>query len=121
MDFLKSKGIPLAIATNSGLENIDFFYVHFQLHRWFNKRYIIFNDGSVPGKPSPDLFLKAADLLSLNLSDLIIFEDSGSGILAAERAKAGKIIIINSNKVSSNKWKHEMIDTFHEIETDLFT
>ena len=37
-------------------------------------------------KPAPDLFLKALDTLKLQTDELLVFEDSQNGILAATRA-----------------------------------
>ena len=38
------------------------------------------------GKPAPDIFLRAAELLNVAPEKCMVIEDSGSGILAAKRA-----------------------------------
>ncbi len=48
-----------------------------------------------PGKPQPDIFLKAADKLGLAPADCLVIEDAYSGLLAAKRAGIGTIIAID--------------------------
>jgi beta-phosphoglucomutase-like phosphatase (HAD superfamily) len=74
------------------------------------------------GKPFPDLFLKAIDILKMDSKDVVIFEDSVSGIKAAEAAAAGKIVIVDSNDGDYKVWegKHPIIKHFNEIRWDWF-
>lgn len=96
LDALKKNQIPRTIATAAGLNNVKFFFDNFNLANWFNKEYIIYNDGTLPGKPEPDMFLKAAEVIGVEISDCVIFEDSRSGIKAAKNAGAYKIVGITS-------------------------
>ena len=57
---------------------------------------IVYSDGTIPGKPNPDIFLIAADKLNLHPQDCVVFEDALSGIEAAYRAGIGKIIAVTS-------------------------
>ena len=81
---------------------------------------MLFNDGTLKGKPEPDLFLKAADRLQLNTSELVIFEDSKAGIKAAENAGAGKIYIVNSMNDDFSDFEHEVIFNFNQTDKSLF-
>jgi beta-phosphoglucomutase len=115
---LSREGIPYGIATASGVENVEFYYKRLKLDRWFRKEHIIYNDGSMRGKPFPDLFLKAMAALGLEGRNTVIFEDSVSGIKAAEAAGAGKIIIVNSNNCDYKEWegKYPIIRHFKEVD-----
>ncbi|HYE81939.1 MAG TPA: HAD family phosphatase [Clostridia bacterium] len=115
---LSERNIPFVIATASGLENVEFYIKRLELDRWFKKEHIIYNDGSMRGKPFPDLFLKAIDVLGIDSKNIIIFEDSVSGIKAAEAAAAGNIIIVNSNNCDYKEWegKHPIIRHFNEVD-----
>nr|MCR5660704.1 HAD family hydrolase [bacterium] len=53
-----------------------------------------FNDGTLPGKPEPDIYLKACANIGADIKSTIVFEDSPAGIEAARRAGAGLIIRI---------------------------
>ena len=45
------------------------------------------------GKPSPEGYLKAADLLNVNIADCVVFEDAPSGIQAAQAAGAQLVVV----------------------------
>lgn len=119
---LKNQNIPFVIATASGLENVEFYIKELNLLKWFKRENIIYNDGSMRGKPFPDLFLKAMDVLGVHDEDIVIFEDSTSGIQAAEKSGAGKIVIVDSDENDYKAWegKHAIIKHFNEINFDWF-
>jgi HAD superfamily hydrolase (TIGR01509 family) len=89
LDELKARGIPRAIATAMEISNIEFFIKHFNLLKWFERSRIVYDDGSHPGKPAPDIYVKAAWRLGLEPKDCVVVEDSVSGLAAAVAAKAG--------------------------------
>ena len=119
---LEERDIPFVIATASGIENVEFYISTLELDKWFKKEHIIYNDGSIRGKPFPDLFLKAIEVLGIDSKDVVIFEDSVAGIKAAEAAAAGRIVIINSNDSDYEEFegKHPIIRNFSEINWDWF-
>lgn len=92
LDNLKSVNIPITIATASGKSNMDFYFRYFGLAKWFAMENIVFDDGTFRGKPEPDIYLKAANMLSIPPEDCVVVEDSPVGITAAYRAGIGKII-----------------------------
>lgn len=96
LDYLNAEGIPHTIATASAFGNVMFFFERLNLHKWFRLEEIAYNDGTTAGKPEPDIYLKAADLLHINSSDCVVFEDAQSGIEAAKRAGAGTIVGVAS-------------------------
>lgn len=95
-DFLKQANIPFTIASASIQENITFFVKNFALANWFNLENIVYDDGSYKDKVA--MFLKASELLKVNIEDVYIFEDSMSGIEAARLAGCKHIIVVNSAK-----------------------
>ena len=88
LDGLKRRGMPMTIATASGLNNVRFFFEHLHLDLWFSLDRVVYNDGTLPGKPAPDLFLKAAERIGVDITHCAVFEDTRSGIQAALRAGA---------------------------------
>lgn len=96
LDELKNESVPFTIATASGLNNVKFFFEHLQLGRWFDLERVIYNDGTIPGKPEPDIYLRAANMLGVAMKKCAVFEDTSSGINAAYRAGAEKIIGVAS-------------------------
>ncbi len=95
LDFLKNHSVPMAIGTAAPKINMDFYEKYFHLSKWFPANRIIYDDGTVKGKPNPDIYLKAAKTLGLPPKKCIIFEDSPMGIEAAANAGAYKIIVLN--------------------------
>lgn len=96
LDALEENNIPRTIATSSGRENLLFFIDNLHLERWFDPALIIYDDGVIPGKPSPDIYLRAAEKLRLYPEDCVVIEDSISGIRAARSAGIGYVISLVS-------------------------
>ena len=99
LDALRAGGIPRTIATASGWDNLLFFIEHLQIERWFAREGILYDDGSRPGKPAPDIYLSAAQKIGVKPANCIVVEDSMAGIQAARAAGIGYIIaLIHDNK-----------------------
>ena len=109
-DFLLDNQIKMTIATASEITNLNFFNKEFGLDQWFNLNNIVYDDGRIEGKPAPDMFLKAAKLIELKPSECLVFEDSESGIAAANYAGIGRIIIIDPSKEKSKFQNHPDVD-----------
>lgn len=96
LDEAAGRGISMTIATASSRNNVRFFFEHLPLDRWFSFEKVVYNDGKIAGKPNPDLFLRAAEKIGIEMQQCAIFEDSKSGIEAARRARAGRVIGVAS-------------------------
>ena len=96
-DFVCKNNIPHTIATGSEKTNVDFFVKTFNLEKWFDVDKIVYDDYKIAGKPDPAIYLKALEILNLNPAETLVFEDSYSGITAANNAKIGRIVAINDN------------------------
>jgi beta-phosphoglucomutase-like phosphatase (HAD superfamily) len=94
LDFLVEQEIPHTIATASGKGNVDFFVEHLDLGRWFDVTGIVYDDGTMAGKPAPDFYLAAAQRLGLPPEQCIVIEDSISGMRAAQAAGIGRVIAL---------------------------
>lgn len=94
LDFLTTHEISRTIATASGGKNLTFFVEHLGLDTWFEIDRIVFDDGTLPGKPAPDIYLQAAGNLGLDPARCIVVEDSRSGIEAARAAGIGHVVAL---------------------------
>jgi beta-phosphoglucomutase-like phosphatase (HAD superfamily) len=113
--------VPFTIATSADNFNLDFYFREMKLDRWFDRSKIAYNDGTVNGKPAPDIFLRAAELLRIPIEDIVIFEDSKAGIKAAENAGAGKIYVVDSiGDENLRNFGHDMITHFNQTDRSLF-
>ena len=96
LNFLKKNNIPRTIATMSEWDNVEFYIKEFKLEKWFDLDKIVYSDGTIPGKPAPDIFIIAADKIGLSPKDCLVVEDAIAGINSAKSAGIGKIIAIAS-------------------------
>lgn len=110
--------IEIAIATSSYIENVNFFVDHFNLLNWFKKELIFFNDGVMKSKPDPELFNYAIQCLGFDRADIVIFEDSPAGILSAQRANVGKIVVVNSMRDNHVNIGYDVVESFLDVEVN---
>ena len=119
---LKEAGIPITIATGAPISNVKFYFEHLNLSKWFDINKVVYTDGSFKGKPEPDIFLKAAKNINVDIENCAVFEDAILGIEAAKRANAAKIIAVSStlenNKLLSIDGISYVIKDFTEISID---
>ena len=120
IEFLVEQRIPYTIATASDIYNLEFYFKHLELDRYFEKSLVVYSDGNVKSKPHPEIFHKAMSKLNLNANEVLIFEDSIAGIKAAENSNAQEIIIVNSNNDDYSKWNYQEIVDFSEVDRKLF-
>ena len=118
LNSIREKNIALTIATASQKPNVDFFIEHLELDRWFDPDKIICDDGTFPGKPAPDIYLRASAMIGIKPQNCIVFEDSKVGMEAAKKACIGKIICVNSSKLIFQQSTQDIINSFSEINLD---
>ncbi|WP_165041900.1 HAD family phosphatase [Dysgonomonas sp. ZJ709] len=122
LDFLKNNNIPYTIATASGKENLDFFFEHLTISNWFDYDKVVYNNGEIKGKPDPEIYQIAMSVINKKPEDVIVFEDAIAGLQSAKNAKAGNIIVVNSNDDNYNNWAdYQIIKNFDEVDRKLFT
>lgn len=118
-EILKKKNIPFTIATSADIINVDFYFRELQLHKWFDRNLVVYNDGTVRGKPYPDIFLRAAERLHIQPAEMVVFEDSKAGIKAAENAGTGKVVIVDSAGDDYSEFPHQIIRHFNEFDPEI--
>ena len=96
LDYLKENNITRTIATMSEWDNVEFYIKEFKLEKWFDLDKIVYSDGTIPGKPAPDIFIIAAEKIGLKPSQCVVVEDAIAGIKSAQSAGIGKVIAIAS-------------------------
>ena len=120
LDMLKAAGVHMAVATSSGRTNTQFYIKRFDLWRWFNQNTFIYSDGSIPGKPEPDIYIAAAEAIGLEPSDCVVFEDMPSGIESAVKAGAASVVAVASSLspefLSSVGGVDEVITDFRNVD-----
>jgi HAD superfamily hydrolase (TIGR01509 family) len=125
LGLLAAKNIPRTIATSSERTNLDFFITHLKLDRWFDVQRIVYDDGSFPGKPAPDMYLRAAGNLGLRPQECVVIEDAISGLRSAHAAGIGCIVALRSRSHHGTLEACEgvtiVIETLEQLPMQLFT
>jgi HAD superfamily hydrolase (TIGR01509 family) len=92
----KSLNIPAAVASNGPMENIDFVLDETGIRPSFKA---VVNARMVKeGKPAPDIYLKAAELLGYSTNECVIFEDSPTGIKAGNSAGIDVVGLLTTHR-----------------------
>ena len=124
LDYLKENNIPRTIATMSEWDNVEFYIKEFHLEKWFDLEKIVYSDGTIPGKPAPDIFQIAAKKIGLHPSECVVVEDAIAGIRSAQGAGIGKVIAIASLEPIEFYKKidgiEEIIKDFYEFDKNIF-
>lgn len=124
LDFLCENKIPHTIATMSEKVNVDFYIEAFNLKKWFDIDKIVYSDGTILGKPAPDIYQIAAKKINVAPQDCVVFEDALSGIEAAKAAGVKRIVAVASKEpvefYKSIDGVSDVIVDFKNIEKRLF-
>lgn len=112
---LYKKGIKLAIASSSTMNQIEAVTKHLKIKKFFDK---LVSGTNVPNpKPAPDIFLETAKKLGIDKDECLIIEDSMNGTLAAAAAGISCIGFINENSGKQDLSKASvLIESFENID-----
>lgn len=80
---LKHFGLPCAIGTSTEKENLELAFEQLNLASFFSG--MICSEDVKQGKPNPEVFIKAAQIISQEPENCVVLEDSTHGIEAAKR------------------------------------
>lgn len=112
---LNERGIKLAIASSSTLDEIHYVTSRFGIDSYFDK--IISGATLKNPKPAPDIYEKAAKELGVLVSECIVIEDSMFGVMAAVAARMPVVGFINKNSGNQDLSKANiLIEGFEEID-----
>lgn len=114
-NYLKERKIPFTIASASIKENIDFFVESFDLEKWMDVSNIVYDDGTYENKVQ--MFHDASQKIGVSMKDILIIEDSVSGMKSADLAGCSKILVVcDENMESSYKKFPGVIGTMRNFE-----
>ncbi len=113
LENLQESGIGIAIATSAPTINVDFVMDNTGIRRFIHQ--IIDASMIREGKPSPEIYLKAAEILKLQVSDCLVFEDSFHGIESARGAGMKVVGVATTHHVEKLKGTVKNIHDFTEI------
>lgn len=116
---LHTHSIPLVIGTSTERKNIELAIEQNQLEGLFAGA--VCSEDVSKGKPDPEVFLKAAQLIKIDPQLCFVFEDSTHGIEAAVHAKMIPIGITTTNpkKELLEKGAKLVVDRLDEIDLSI--
>ncbi len=114
LDFLKSKGIPMAVGSAS--KNAVPILEKVELLSYFTD--IIDGNKVSKAKPDPEVFVLAAKALQVKAEDTIVFEDAIAGIQAANAAGMLSIGVGDQNVLCEADYN---IENFNDITNEFLT
>ena len=114
---LQAAGYKIAVASSSPRQAIEKVLTSCDIYDYYD---VVISGREVPnGKPAPDVFLKAAELLGVPPSNCIVIEDSKNGVQAGCSAGMKVIGVRNINYVMDLSKATIVIDKMEEINVAL--
>lgn len=110
LDGLAEAGVPMALVTNSRRVLTE------QALNSIGRHYFsvtVCGDEVPFGKPAPDPYLRAADLLKLLPGSCLAVEDSATGSAAAEQAGCPVMVVPNDVEVPAGPRRHHVASLQH--------
>ncbi len=93
LKYLKEKGVKVGLATSTVRERATGYLKAHHIDQYFDE--LVFGDTVEHGKPAPDIYLKACEMLDVKPEEAIAVEDSINGILSAGRAGMYPVMVID--------------------------
>ncbi len=102
LNFFKSRGIRIALASSSHFRVIEAVLSKLDLHGEFE----VIHSGELEeyGKPHPAIYISTLKKLNLNHDQAIALEDSFNGLLAAKAARLKTVVILENSVWSQTKY-----------------
>lgn len=121
VDFLtktNALGVNCAIGTSTERKNIEVAMREHGLGNFFKGAAC--SEDVKKGKPDPEVFLKAADILSIEPKKCIVFEDSPHGIEAGRKAGMKTIALTTSHPSNTFMYLQpdQIVSSLAEVEPD---
>lgn len=110
---LKAKGIKLALASSSGIEAIEKICEIFDYSQYLDVK--ISGTQVEKGKPAPDIFLRAAELLEIHPKHCLVVEDSYNGIKGAIAAEMTCAAYLSAGEEVDTSAAHYQYSNHHEF------
>jgi len=102
-----------ALATNSRLREVDIIFDKLDFGKYFDFK--VAKNHVKSGKPSPEIYFKAASLLKVQPRECVVFEDSIVGIQAAKSAGMKCVALINTYAAEDLKHADMLIKNYADI------
>lgn len=112
--YLKEKEYRMAVATATEYERTKLYLTQLGLHEYFDA--IVCGPMVAHGKPAPDIYHKAIELLGKSPKECLALEDSPNGVTSAYRAGCNVIMIpeCEENEIGEGV-KYQQVKSLRDI------
>ena len=119
LDEFKDKGLQMAIASSNYENVLQHFLWATGIRNYFDFHlsYLDVQNGHIKAKPAPDIYLAATQKMNLPKENLLVFEDSSTGVQSAKNAGI-KVVMIPDLLAPNDKDKKNatmICDSFNEF------
>ncbi len=111
LEILKTKNIPMAIATSGIQLNIDFMFEHVPIKKYFKA--VVNSSHITKGKPDPEIYIKTASLLGIPPKNCLVFEDAVVGIKSAKAAGMKVIAVATTHPKEELSGADMIVDDYN--------
>jgi HAD superfamily hydrolase (TIGR01509 family) len=108
--------VRLAVATSGPKENLDFVLDNLDIRHFFDA--LVEESQITHGKPHPEIYLRAAQLLGISPQECVAIEDSIFGLQSAKSAGMKAIAITTSFTPDKLTLADKIIHSFTELQVD---
>jgi len=113
IDELREYGVEVALATSSPIENGQFVTRQLGIEDSFDA--IVWGREVTEGKPSPQIFLLAAERLQVDPKNCVVIEDAVAGVTAARRAGMKCLAVANSHPAEKLAEADMVVDSLEYV------
>ncbi|PSR55327.1 HAD family phosphatase [Adhaeribacter arboris] len=113
LEEMKQASVPMALASNAPISNIDFILDATGTRSYFEA--VVDATQVTKGKPDPQIYLRAAELLNVEPHNCIVMEDSTVGVEAGQKAGMKVVGITTTHSPEELSHTDLVIDNFAEL------
>lgn len=106
-----------AITSSAPPANIEFLVNELKIKEYFDE---IVSGFDLPGKPRPDVFLKAADALQIRAGNCVVIEDAIAGVEGAALAGMKSVAVTTTNPASQLAKADLVVQNLGKLDTQDF-
>jgi len=107
-----------AITSSAPPANIEFLVAELKIKEYFDE---IVSGFDLPGKPNPDVFLKAAGALQIDPENCVVIEDAIAGVEGAKRAGMSCIAVTTTNPADKLAKADIIVENLGKLSEDEFS
>jgi beta-phosphoglucomutase family hydrolase len=112
---LKQHGFKLAVGSSAVKENIKLITETLDIKKYFDA--VAYGLEVAESKPSPQIFLLAAEKIGIPPQNCVVFEDAVAGVTAAKRGGMTAVAVTNTHPRESLKEADLVVDSLSELNT----